>query len=405
MNDGVVVTGMAAFSPFGRGLDALWAGLLAAQPAAHEVTRFNVDHWVYRNRKAATIEELPAEDGGVSETYARDFVRALGADLRANASIVEGDVPRHDVALILGSSQSGLTDRFQSYIQLRMGRRSDVVSDGTLEWMHSAPWLTVLSAELGVGGPAYMVSTACTSGTSSIGRAYELVKSGRAVRAYAGGLGYFSEISYSGFNILKLIGKTGCRPFDRTRDGLMLGDAFALVALERESFARERGAQILARIVGYGTGNEAYHATAPDPSGEVALRVMRAALGDEDNVARLDYINAHGTGTLANDSAELNAIRRLLEARPDPGAVSISSTKGHHGHALGAAGSIEFVVTVLAMRHGIVPPNVGLVEPTAEARGLDLVLGSPRKRPIGLALSNSLAFGGDVAAIAIEAVA
>ncbi len=404
MSDGVVVTGMALHSPYGAGLDAFWSGISSAEAAVHAVQRFPVDHWVYRAREAATIEEIGPERDGGSEQSAGEILSRLAAEIKTAAQIADGDLSRYETALAVGSSQN-LSARFESYLQMQAKQRSEIVTDGSLQWLNSATWLAQLADDLGVGGPAFLVSTACTSGTSSIGRAYELVRDGRVTRAFAGGFGYFSEISFSGFNILKLIAKTGCRPFDAGRDGIMLGDAFALVALERESFARARAAPRHARIVGYGTGNEAYHPTSPDPSGEVALRVMFEALGrSPENVARLDYINAHGTGTSANDAAELRAIRRLLERRADPGAVSISSTKGHHGHALGAAGSIEFIATVLALSHGAAPPNAGLTEPAPEAEGLDLVRGAAKPRAMELALTNSFAFGGDTAAIALEAV-
>jgi 3-oxoacyl-[acyl-carrier-protein] synthase II len=400
----VVVTGMAIRSPYGDGLEAFWDGLLTGRSAAHGVRRFPVDHWVYRSREGATIEEIPVEEAGEAEFCGDRLVSQLAADIKAAARVVPSEVSRYEVALAVGSSHSGVPQRFQSYLRMRAAHAGQAEIGDLSTPLHAGAWLTLLAAELEVGGPALMVSTACTSGTSSIGIVYEMIRDGRATRGYAGGLGYFSEIAFSGFNILKLIGRSGCRPFDAKRDGLMLGDGFALVCLEDEAFARARGAPIFARIVGYASGNEAYHATSPDPAGETALRIMWEALNRSDQtLARLDYINAHGTGTPANDAAEIKAIRRLLERRGELEATSISSTKGHHGHSLGAAGSIEFVATVLALTHETAPPNCGLEEPEREFAGLDLVR-TTKRRPIDVAMSNSFAFGGNVAAIVIEAV-
>jgi len=398
----VVVTGMAIHGPDGAGVEAFWDGLISGRPAAHAVQRFPIDHWVYRAREGATLETLPPEEGGRAEAAAERLVLEVAADVVAAARVQPGDVSRFDVALAVGSSHSGLSQRFQTY--LRHEEPQPPQHDGAATRLHSGPWLTSAAEALDVGGPAMMVSTACTSGTSAVGIAYELIRGGRALRAYGAGFGYFSEIAFSGFNILKLVARNGCRPFDVERDGLMLGDGFAMVCLEEEQFARARGAPILARIIGYASGNEAYHATAPDPGAETALRVMWGALDRSDEtLARLGYINAHGTGTLANDAAEMTAIRRLLERRADPETVAISSTKGHHGHSLGATGTVEFIATVLSVARATAPPNCGLEHPEAAFGGLNL-LRAPKRGAIDVAMSNSFAFGGNVAAIAVEAV-
>jgi 3-oxoacyl-[acyl-carrier-protein] synthase II len=294
---------------------------------------------------------------------------------------------------------------FQDFLHLRRGRAAEFNFKTSFSRLSSAAMLSELGKTLQTRGPALMVSTACASGTSSIGVAYDWIRLGRVRAAYAGGLGYFSQVSFSGFNILRLTGIAGCRPFDRKRDGMMLGDGFALVSLEREDDAVRRGAQILTRIAGYSCANEAYHATSPDPTGESGFNVMWNSLGCSlERLDRLDYINAHGTGTQANDSAELAAVARLLAMRSGEEQVAMSSTKGAHGHCLGGAGSVEFIAMVLAQNRSVVPPNLGLNDPEEHPERLSLLC-EPVARPIRVALSNSFAFSGNVASIAIEAVA
>jgi len=400
----VAVTGMAIWSPFGRGLDSFWQGLCGDRPGRTAVRRFDVSHWIYRARTAGAISELDAEGPERADDMVAQVMSAVVEDVLEDSRIESHDISAYEVALCLGCSQS-TTTRFQDYLRAR--REAGEIPESLLKshaWLSSGSLLTEAAHRLNAQGPALMISTACASGTSSIGTAYDMIRQGRARRAYAGGVGYFSEISYSGFNILRVIGREGCRPFDADRDGMMLGDGFALVTLEEESLARDRRAQIHAWIVGYESANEAFHATSPDPGGEAAFRVMWKALGQSpQNLSRLDYINAHGTGTVANDAAELVAIRRLVQMRADNEKIAVSSTKAAHGHSLGAAGSVEFIATVLAMQHGAVPPTLGLEKVDPAFADLDLVRHAARPQRIRLGLSNSFAFGGNVASIAVEA--
>jgi 3-oxoacyl-(acyl-carrier-protein) synthase len=393
---------MSIWSPYGRGVDAFWNGLVEMRSGAKPVERFNVNHWVFRTKDGAAIPEIPNEriEG---EIAASSIMSQVAEDLLASDDIPQKHISPYETGLCIGSSHGGATARFINFLRLQKG---DDISDDWVDTsapLSSAAFLGGLALQLNVKGPSNMVSTACASGTSSIGTAYNWIRRGRVRRAYAGGSGYFTEIAYTGFNILRLTAKDGCRPFDTQRTGIMLGDAFALVALEEEQLAIQRGATIYARIAGYCDANEAHHPTSPEPNGNTALRVMWSALGrSQQQLAKLDYINAHGTGTQANDTAELMAIQRLLNLVEEKNVVAISSTKGHHGHSLGATGSVEFIATVLAMRNETVPATFGLETPEKQFEHLDLVRGSPRKKMIRVALSNSFAFGGNAASIAIE---
>lgn len=402
MSKSVVVTGMAIWSPFGRGLEAFWDGLASGRSGRSDVTRFDVTHPAYRTRAAAAITDIGPEMSGRAEEDSLRILRDVVDDVIADSGVDGSDVSPYDVAVCLGSSHS-VTKSFLDYLRGQCNETVSLSPSGRYSWLSAGSVLSEVASRVDARGSALVVSTACASGTSSIGIAYDLIRQGRARRAFAGGVGYFSELSFSGFNILRLTGRDGCHPFDAERDGMMLGDGIALVVLEDEELARERGARINARIAGYASGNEAYHATAPDPEGAAAFRVMWNALNRSPNLlSRLDYINAHGTATLANDAAELVAVRRLLEMRESNRSVAISSTKGHHGHSLGAAGSVEFVATVLAMQRRVVPPSVGLENSEPGFEDLDLVRGAARPLPIRLALSNSFGFGGNAAAIAVE---
>lgn len=402
MNRSVVVVSMAAWTPYGRGLDTFWKGLVSMHSSRGDIARLDVSHWAYRSKIAAGIPDLPGDASG-DDHCAHEIMERVVSDAVAGLAVPAGDLSPYDVGLCLGSSHGGATGRFVNFLRGRLGHAVEPELTVSNTWLSSAAFLSDLAAHLGAQGPSAMISTACASGTSSIGIAYDWIRHGRATRVFAGGYGYFSDISVTGFNVLRLVGKNGCRPFDVGRDGMMLGDGFALVALEDEEFARRRGASIVARVIGYCAVNEAYHPTSPDPSGDTALRAMWNALGKSaERLDRLGYINAHGTGTEANDKAELTAIRRLLSGRRSDAPVGVSSTKGHHGHSLGATGSVEFVAMLLALQRGCVPATLGLENPEPDFADIDLVRGASRPQEIQVALSNSFAFGGNAAAIAVE---
>jgi len=400
----VVITGMAIWSPYGRGLETFWQGLISGKSARKPVTRFDVENWVYRTKTAATIEEIGTESSGCAESNAIEILSAVIADALEDAEISKsGDVPPYETAICLGSSQN-VTKVFSDHLRQKRGEAVPPDAFSNYSWVSAGSILSTVARQTNAQGAAMVVSTACASGTSSIGIGYDWIRHGRAQRVFAGGIGFFSELSFSGFNILRLTAREGCRSFDVARDGMMFGDGFALVVLENEELARRRGAKIWGRILGYATANEAFHPTSPDPEGSAGFRVMWQALRrDAGILSKLDYINAHGTGTLVNDTAELKAIQKLVALGENKKRVAVSSTKGHHGHSLGAAGSVEFVATALALKHQQVPPTLGLETPEAGFDKIDLIQ-TAQPHPIRVALSNSFAFGGNVAAIAVEHV-
>ncbi|MBA3607412.1 MAG: beta-ketoacyl-[acyl-carrier-protein] synthase family protein, partial [Chthoniobacterales bacterium] len=249
----------------------------------------------------------------------------------------------------------------------------------------------------GLTSPCQVIANACASGTNAIGHAFECIRAGRYERILTGGYDAISELVFVGFDSLQASTPDKCRPFDGARSGLVLGEGAALLALENLEMAEARGAQILAEITGYGISTDNHHLTQPHPSGIGPRQAMERALQSAGLAPdAIDYVNAHGTATPFNDAAEGKAIAELL------GRVPVSSTKGMMGHSLGAAGAIEAVLTILALRDGFLPANINFRVPDL---GLDLDIVANKVRPAqaARALSNSFGFGGTNASIVLEA--
>ncbi|MFB3812976.1 MAG: beta-ketoacyl synthase [Terriglobales bacterium] len=258
-----------------------------------------------------------------------------------------------------------------------------------------------ISMEFGISGPTYTVSTACSSANHAIGQAFWMVRSGQVDAAIAGG----SEAPFSlgilrGWDALRVVSPDTCRPFARERRGMVLGEGAGVLVLEPLDAARTRGAHVYAEIAGFGMSSDAHHITQPSLDGPV--RAMRAALRDAGiEPARIGYINAHGTGTPLNDPLEARAIRAVYGDSADH--VAVSSTKSAHGHALGAAGAIEAVATVLALHDRLLPPTVNFTERDPEC-DLDIIANQARPAAVEYAMSNSFAFGGLNAVLTLRAI-
>jgi nodulation protein E len=256
-----------------------------------------------------------------------------------------------------------------------------------------------ISMDLGITGPAFTISTACASATHAIGQAFWMVRSGAVEAALCGG----SEAPFSpgilrAWEAMRVVTPDVCRPFSRDRRGLTLGEGGAMLVLEPAERAVARGAKILGEVVGFGMSSDAGHVTQPSVGGPTAA--MAAALDDAQiEPALIDYINAHGTGTSANDATETRAIRQFFGAHAEK--LAISSTKSMHGHALGAAGALEAFATLMALREGVLPPTVSFNEADPEC-DLDVIPNVARQRQIEFALSNSFAFGGLNAVLAFR---
>jgi 3-oxoacyl-[acyl-carrier-protein] synthase II len=256
-----------------------------------------------------------------------------------------------------------------------------------------------LAEAFGFSGPITIIANACASGANAIGHAFELVRSGQAERAFTGGYDALSHLVFAGFDSLQALSTTQCRPFDAGRDGLGLGEGAAMLCLERLEHAQARGAEILGEITGYGAASDPHHLTQPDPEGNAAFEAMAAACESAGiSPSQIDYINAHGTGTPLNDSAEALAIGRLLG--PGRARTPVSSTKSSVGHLLGAAGAIEAVVCLMALRQGWLPPTSTTRQKDASCE-FPMVQAPTSTQP-QCVLSNSFGFGGANAALILR---
>jgi 3-oxoacyl-[acyl-carrier-protein] synthase II len=252
----------------------------------------------------------------------------------------------------------------------------------------------LVARRLGIVGPRTTIMTACSSSATAIGRAADLVRLGRVAVALAGGAEGLCRLTYAGFNALRAVSPEPCRPFDAERKGLSLGEGAAVLVLEEEMHARARGAEVLGFLAGWGMTADAHHMTAPHPEGDGAARAMLAALADAELAPEaIDYVNAHGTATPHNDAAEVLALRRVFGERA--ARLPVSSTKSMVGHTLGAAGAVEAVASLCALRGGYVPPTMGLERPDPAFGALDFVPGAAREARVGAVLSSSFAFGGN----------
>jgi 3-oxoacyl-[acyl-carrier-protein] synthase II len=253
-----------------------------------------------------------------------------------------------------------------------------------------------LADAFGFSGPVGIISNACASGSNAIGHAWSLIRAGRAERVLVGGYDALAQITFTGFDVLQALSPTRCRPFDAGRDGLALGEGAAVLAIETRECARRRHAEILGVVAGYGATTDIHHLTQPHPEGIAALASMTAACASAGlEPGQSDYVNAHGTGTILNDSAEATAINRWAGARAR--SLPVSSTKSSVGHLLGAAGAVEAVVCLMAMREGFLPPSstTETVDPVCDFR----VVTRPEQAELRAVLSNSFGFGGSNASL------
>ncbi len=392
----IVVTGLGAVSAFGAGAARLFAATLAGHTAVRSVPGPDGNpRWL---AAAAPGDLIPAADGSLGGTdrhvqmarlAAQEALQGAGLDAMAQE---KGD--RAGIYWGTGAGSAGTVESGYDRIHSEPPKRLPPLT--VLHSMQNAA-IAQLAVDYGLRGPQLAVSQACASSAAAIGEALLALRHGRADMVLAGG----SEASLvagqmMAWEALRVMAKAdgspegeACRPFDRQRRGLVLGEGAAAVVLETEESARARGAAIIAELCGYGNAGDASHFTKPDPAGQ--RRAMENALADAGiDAERVGYVNAHGTATAVGDVSELRALEAVFG--PRSAQVAVSSTKGAHGHTLGAAGALEFVITALALARGELPPNANLREP--EATSVDLIAGTGRARAVSVALSNSFAFGG-----------
>lgn len=388
----VVVTGAGIVTALGVGWQPNAEGFRAGKSAFRPVTLFDVSR--QRTKIAAEVDlppHLPATR--LSEKNLRRLSRAARMLLLAaqEAWTQSGWRAGENAPVILGTTSGEMT-LGQEYLRqaIRSPRRLKNQPTRVAYYQVQRQGLDLCDA-FGLSGPVTIIANACASGTNAIGHAWEIVRRGRAEKVLAGGYDALCQLTFAGFDSLQALAPTPCRPFDAERNGLSLGEGAAVLALETLAAATRRGAEILGEIIGYGATNDVHHLTQPHPEGKAALAAMRAACAAAGLAPeQVDYVNAHGTATPQNDATEAAAINGWAGERAQ--SLPVSSTKANIGHLLGAAGAVEAVVCLMALRGGWLPPEISLnrIDPACRFP----VVRGPVDKKIETALSNSFGFGG-----------
>jgi 3-oxoacyl-(acyl-carrier-protein) synthase len=397
MPEPVLVTGLGVVSPFNPDgdLERFWSALCSGESAVGELHSFDAS--AYGCHVAAEVPRDVLREGNASQEPAIRLAEVAFERALDDAGIPRGSGEPRRIGVFVGTVLGGTTagERY-----LRANALGEPEAATQLARYPLRAITALLARQAGLTGPVLTVSTACASGTDAIGLAYRHIAAGAVDLVIAGGVDVVCELSFSGFCALKALTPDKVRPFSRNRTGLALGEGAAFMVLESRGSAARRGAKPLGAIAGYGSRADAFHLTAPQRDGRGLASAAAAALREGAcRPEEIDYVSAHGTGTLYNDSMETKAIKTALGPRAHT--VPISSIKAALGHAFGAAGAIEAAVCLLSMRDGLLPPTLHLEEPDPEC-DLDYVPGRARPAKVRTALSVSAGFGGQNAALLLR---
>ena len=403
----VVITGMGVISPIGTGLVTFWDNLIAGNSGIRKIDRFDVS--AYPCQIAAMVDFDPSAEIDRREARKMDrfcqFAVVTAREAFKDAGL-NGSFNPDRSGVLIGTGIGGM-ETYDRETRVLIDRGPSRVSPFFIPMMIANMASGQVSIDLGLKGPINTVVTACATATNAIGDAFRIVERGDADVMICGGTeAPITPLALAGFSAMKALstqndlGPRACRPFDARRDGFIMGEGAGVLVLEERDHAMQRGARIYAEIVGYGMSSDAYHITAPAPEGEGAARAMRAALASAHLEPKdVDYINAHGTSTPANDVNETKAVKSVLGEHAS--VVMVSSVKSMIGHLLGASGAVETIATAMALESGIVPPTINYEEKDPEC-DLDYVPNKARKAPIEVALKNSFGFGGQNACLCLR---
>ncbi len=399
-NRRVVITGLGAVSPVGNDVDTMWGNIIEGKSGIDFVTKVDKDDFPAKVAGEVKdwdpvnyMEKKEAKRMDLFTQYAVGAAKMAVKD--ADLDITEELAPR--VGVWVGSGIGGMKtyeEQFEKFQEKGYRRVSPFFVPMLIPDMAAGQ----ISIQLGAKGINSCTVTACASGTNSIGDAFKVIQRGDADVMITGGAeAPLTKMAFAGFSTAKALTfnddpKTASRPFDKNRDGFVMGEGAGILVIETLESAKQRGAKIYAEIVGYGSAGDAYHITSPAPEGEGAVRSMNQAISDAGvDVSEVAYINAHGTSTELNDPFETKAIKQVFGGHADN--LAISSTKSMTGHLLGAAGAIEAIISVKSINESILPPTINLETPDPEC-DLDYVPNKARHQEYEYALSNSLGFGG-----------
>jgi 3-oxoacyl-[acyl-carrier-protein] synthase II len=406
-NRRVVITGMGAITPIGNGLKEYWEGLIEGRNGVDLITHF--DTTKFDTKFAAEVKNFKPEDYLDKKAIRRLDPFAQFAVVTADMAMQDSGINLEKVdkdrfGVIYGSGIGGIKTLTTQHFLFFNGLDPHKISPFFIPMMISDIAAGQISIRFGLKGPNYATTSACATSSHAIADAYFLIQRGSTDLMMCGGSeSAITEISIGGFNSMRAIStwndryKEASRPFDKDRNGFVMGEGSGTLILEDYEHALNRGAKIHGEIVGVGLTGDAYHITAPAPDGEGAFRSMREAIKDAGiNPEEVDYINAHGTSTELNDKNESKAIRNLFGEHADK--LVVSSTKSMTGHLLGAAGGIEAIATLFAIENELVPPTINLTNPDPEC-DLNYSPLKPTKKKIRYALSNTFGFGGHNASL------
>ncbi len=407
----VVVTGIGAVTPIGNTIDEMWKSLLEGVSGADYITRFdatyfdtkfacevkNFDPLLYLNRKEVQRMDLFTQFAIAAATQA---INDSGLNL--------DKINKERVGVVFGSGIGGMwTYHQQQEIVYQNNGRPDRISPFFIPMMISDIAAGHIAIRWGLKGPNYATTSACATSSHSLANALMLIQRGDAdIMIVGGSEAAICPMGVGGFNAMKALStrngdpKTASRPFDKDRDGFVMAEGAGALVIEKLEHAMNRGAKIYAEFAGFGLTDDAFHITQPAPGGEGAYRSMKLALEDAKLLPQdIDYINAHGTSTPYNDKNETEAIKALFGDYAYK--LNISSTKSEHGHLLGAAGAVEAIITVLAIKNGLIPPTINYFTPDPDC-DLNYTPNKPVERKIRAALSNTFGFGGHNATLAFK---
>jgi 3-oxoacyl-[acyl-carrier-protein] synthase II len=405
----VVVTGLGAITPIGNTLAEYWQGLLSGRNGIAPITLFEASR--HDCRIAGEVKGFNPQDYMDRKEAKRmdrfaQFAVAASQQALADAKFTINDLNAEQVGVVIGTGIGGLKV-MEDQQEIYLSKGPDRCSPFMVPMMIANMAAGLTAIHVGAKGPNNCTVTACAAGSNAIGDAFRLVQRGYAQAMISGGTeAAITPLSLAGFAACRALStrnddpEKACRPFDRDRDGFVMGEGVGILILEELEHALSRGAKIYAEIVGYGMTCDAYHITSPVPGGEGASRAIQLAMKDAAlKPEQISYINAHGTSTPANDSTETAAIKSALGEHAYK--VAISSTKSMTGHLLGGSGGIEAVATVMAVANDQIPPTINLENPDP-ACDLDYVPNQSRSQPVQVALSNSFGFGGHNVTLAFK---
>lgn len=410
----VVVTGLGVVSPIGNDTATFWKSLLEGKSGVKRLKSF--DPTYFTSKIAAEVKDfnpstyLSPKDMKRMDRFVQFAVVASKMAL-ADSRIDLDKEDRNRIGVLIGSGIGGLHTieaEHGQYLSLGPVKGPDRISPFLIPMLIVNMGAGQVSITLGLKGPNSTVATACATGNHAIGDAFRIIESGNADMMMCGGAeAAVTPMGFGGFCALKALStayndepERACRPFDKNRDGFIMGEGSGIVFLEEMEHAVKRNAPIYCEVIGYGMSGDAYHMTAPDPEGDGGVRCMAATLKDAKlKPEEVDYINAHGTSTLYNDKIETFAVKKVFGSHAKK--LAISSTKSVMGHLLGAAGGVELIVCALTIKEGIIPPTINYETPDPEC-DLDYVPNKPRAAKVKVCLSNALGFGGHNAALIVR---